>query len=58
MKTPYLKTLPLAALAGLVTLSAPHIGLAAKIGINFQDDWVDDGGAAVTDTCFGIPASD
>jgi len=58
MKTPYLKTLPLAALAGLVSLSATNTVPAAKIGINFQDDWIDDGGAAVTDTSFGIPASD
>lgn len=30
---------------------------AAYIGINFQDDWGSDGGAAVTDTAFGIPAA-
>lgn len=30
---------------------------AASIGLNFQDDWVDDGGALVTHEAFGVPAA-
>lgn len=30
---------------------------AASIGLNFQDDWVDDGGALVTREAFGVPAA-
>ena len=30
---------------------------AASIGINFQDDWIEDGGAPVTEETFGVPAA-
>lgn len=58
MKHLSLTSLPLAALVTASSLCGLAPSRAARIGINFQDDWDTGGGAPVTETSFGIPASD
>ena len=54
MKNPFASPLPITTLVALAWLTDPSFSRAAKIGINFQDDWNDGGGAPVTDTSFDI----
>lgn len=57
MRRTFLMTPLIRMLLAVPILAAANALQAADVGINFQDDWGDGGGAEVTQDAFGVPAA-
>lgn len=56
MRRTFLLTPLIRLMLAVAVPTTANAGRAADVGINFQDDWGDGGGAEVTQDAFGVPA--